>query len=61
MPFYKYVCENCKEIHEIERKISEYNPNENCPICNQPMKRDIGNLVCGYECRCGGFYGKTST
>ena len=61
MPFYKYVCDNCKEIHEIERKISEYNPNENCPICNQSMKRDVKDYAKDYVVHCNGFYGKSST
>jgi len=61
MPNYKFVC----PIHGeniITMKMSEYDAeNEHkCPICGGVMTRDINSMVCGYQAKCTGFYGKSS-
>lgn len=61
MPFYKYICKKCDKKHTVIKKISEYDREEHCPDCNEIMNRDPKDLVCDYECKCGGFYGKSST
>lgn len=60
MPFYKYICKKCDKQHTVMKKISEYDREEHCPDCNEILVRDPKDMVCGYECKCSGFYGKVS-
>jgi len=59
MPRYLFHCEICNTDETVDKKMSEYNPDEPCKICNNPMTRKVENMVCGYQ-TCKGFYGKTS-
>ena len=36
MPRYEYECTDCKEVTEVQQKISE-KPLMTCPICFQPV------------------------
>lgn len=62
MPIYNYVCLNCDNKFEIDKKMSEYNPPELCPKCGEPANRDMIKNYCNgnYIVNCDGFYGKTS-
>lgn len=60
MPEYKFICKNCDKEVTIEKRISQYNPKEPCPDCNEPMSRDIKDFGGDYICKTSGFYGKTS-
>lgn len=61
MPEYNYVCPNCDNNFSVEKKVSEYNPHEICPVCGKESNRDINNYCKGYVCKTTGFYGKHST
>jgi putative FmdB family regulatory protein len=39
MPTYRYKCPYCHECFEVDRKISEYSPVEQCPNCSGDAKR----------------------
>ena len=62
MPEYNYICD-CGNKFTIDKKISQYNPHEPCPVCGKESNRDMTVNYCNgnYIARCGGFYGKTST
>lgn len=60
MPEYKYICPTCGNNFIVEKKISEYQPNEDCPKCGEKSNRDIKNYCNEYSCKTTGFYGKTS-
>lgn len=60
MPFYKYICKKCNKQHTVMKKTSEYDREEHCPDCSEVLVRDPKDMVCGYECKCSGFYGKVS-
>lgn len=60
MPSYKYHCIYCNVDETVDKKMTDYNPDEPCPICNKPMTRKVENMVCGYQAKCDGFYGKKS-
>ena len=60
MPEYNYICD-CGNKFTVEKKISQYNPHEPCPICGKESNRDMKNYCCEYICKTTGFYGKTST
>lgn len=62
MPIYNYVCPNCDNKFEIDKKMSEYNPHELCPKCGEPTNRDMTKNYCNgnYIVNFDGFYGKTS-
>lgn len=62
MPEYNYICPDCNERFSVERKISEYNPHEQCPKCGTESNRDINTNYCNgnYIVNTDGFYGKTS-
>jgi len=63
MPEYNYICPNCDNKFSVEKKISEYNPHEQCPICKTDANRDMTTNYCNgnYVVKCTGFYGKHST
>ena len=62
MPEYNYVCPDCGYKFAVNKKISEYNPHEPCPNCNQSTNRDMTVNYCNgnYIVNTDGFYGKTS-
>lgn len=60
MPQYKFHCPICNTDEVVDKKMTEYNPNEPCNICNNPMERKIEDLVSDYVCKTTGFYGKHS-
>ncbi len=62
MPEYNYICPDCNERFSVERKISEYNPHEQCPKCGTESNRDMNTNYCNgnYIVNTDGFYGKTS-
>lgn len=54
MPEYKYRCQNCQHIFEIEQRITE-KPLKKCPNCSTPaLKRVIGAV--GIAFNSSGFY-----
>lgn len=59
---YNYICPNCKNKFTVEKKISEYNPHEACPLCGKESNRDMTKNYCNgnYIVKTTGFYGKTS-
>lgn len=61
MPNYKFICPTHGE-NTINMKMSEYKAENDykCQICGEVMTRDINGMVCGYQAKCGGFYGKSS-
>ena len=62
MPQYNYVCPKCDKHFMVEKKISEYNSHEVCPLCGEPSDRDMKTNYCNgnYIVNTSGFYGKTS-
>ena len=62
MPTYNYICPNCDNRFDVDKKISEYNPHEECPKCGEKSNRDMTKNYCNgnYIVNCDGFYGKTS-
>lgn len=59
MPTYNYHCTFCDTDQTINRKMSEYNPDEPCQICGEAMSRKVNDLVSNYK-DAQGFYGKKS-
>lgn len=62
MPTYNYVCPQCNNTFEVDKKINEYNPHELCPKCGAETNRDLSKNYCNgnYIVNTSGFYGKTS-
>lgn len=64
MPTYCYVCPKCNMEFEIDKKISEYEPHEECPECHEPANRNMQKGYCSNSCsyivNTTGFYGKVS-
>ncbi len=62
MPEDNYIWPDCNERFSVERKISEYNPHEQCPKCGTESNRDMNTNYCNgnYIVNTDGFYGKTS-
>ena len=59
MPYYKYYCTNCQKEFEIEQKISEYKPIQNCPICETESKRSVKDFCSSFDVKCDGFFGRS--
>jgi len=62
MPEYNYICPKCDKKFMVDKKISEYNPHESCPVCGEKANRDMTKNYCNgnYIAKTTGFYGKTS-
>lgn len=62
MPEYNYICPKCDKEFMVNKKISEYNPHEPCPVCGEKANRDMTKNYCNgnYIAKTTGFYGKTS-
>jgi predicted nucleic acid-binding Zn ribbon protein len=60
IPAYKFYCDSCQEDRIVNKKMSEYNPEETCDVCGSIMNRKIDDLVADYVCKTSGFYGKSS-
>lgn len=58
MPRYQYEC-NCGNEAIKDCKMSEYSPTITCD-CGKEMTRKVANMVCGYQAKYSGFYGKKS-
>ncbi|KKL65566.1 hypothetical protein LCGC14_2153720, partial [marine sediment metagenome] len=41
MPLYSYWCDYCDRLDTIFKPMSEYDTLQECPMCGQPMQRDI--------------------
>jgi len=52
MPFYDYKCPRCNNIVEIYKKISEYDREELCKICNIPMNQIINSPLLEFKGDC---------
>lgn len=44
MPLYEYCCNECNKDFEIEKSITKYQRQENCPICNKLSNRVYKNI-----------------
>lgn len=62
MPKYEYKCtsKTCNHELTINCKMSEYSPIQKCENCGSDMERKVENMICGYQAKCQGFYGKKS-
>ena len=61
MPFYKYYCNKCDEIFEVQQNIKERELTYNCPICDTESNRDINDYGTAVSVKCTGFCGKVSS
>ena len=58
IPDYKYHCNFCNIDETITKKMSEYEPEEPCLVCNKSMTRKIEDLLPqNYIVNTTGFYG----
>ena len=44
MPVYAYKCNTCNRYFEVERKVSEYNPDEHCDMCDSKDTKRVYTL-----------------
>ena len=61
MPTYEYACKDCSVSWELEADLGKAPKTPECPMCDQPGFRYMGNQTCNFSFKDDGQYNKTGT